>query len=130
MNVGSLTEVLEEMRKGVYDFTVNGKCSGCGCCCSDLLPLSATEVKKIHAYIRSHHIRECVNIPPTNEPVRDLTCPFRDNAKRKCTIYPIRPAICRDFQCDKQRKQIEADRQMYHEKCFVVNMREEFYPKG
>ena len=128
--IGTLEKVMEDMRNGVYDYTRDGKCSGCGNCCSRILPVSGKEVRRIREYIRKHHIEECVNRPPTAGPVQDWTCPFRDNMKRICTVYEVRPAICRDFRCDKPRKQIEADKRMYHGKYNVVDMREKFFPKG
>ena len=127
--IGTLEQVMEDMRNGVYDYTKDGECSRCGNCCSNLLPVSAKEAKRIREYVRRNHIGECVNRPPTAEPVEDWTCPFRDNMKKICTVYEVRPAICRDFRCDKPRKQIEADKRMYHGRYDVVNMRETFFPK-
>lgn len=128
--IGTMEKILADMKSGVFDYTKDGKCSQCGQCCSDLLPMSEKEVKRIQEYIRRKHIGECVNKPPTAEPVaHDFTCPFRDNLNRICTIYEVRPAICRDFRCDKPRKQIEADKRMYHGKYHVVNMRDTFFRK-
>ena len=42
----------------VSDKTQDGKCSNCGQCCSDLLPLSEKEVRAIKKYISEHHIKE------------------------------------------------------------------------
>lgn len=42
----------------ITDFTFNGKCSNCGQCCSNLLPLSDSEVKRIKQYIKKHNIKE------------------------------------------------------------------------
>ena len=128
--IGTLEKCMQDMQNGVYDYTRDGECSSCGNCCSRILPVSGKEVRRISEYIRKHHIKECVNRPPTSVPVQDWTCPFRDNMKRICTIYEVRPAICRDFRCDKPRKQIDADKRMYHGKYNVVDMREEFFPKG
>lgn len=130
MSIGTIEQVLANMGNGVYDYTQDGKCSSCGACCSNMLPVSVKECIRIRDYVQRKHIQECVNRPPTVEPVQDWTCPFRDNMRRVCTIYDVRPAICRDFRCDKPRKQIEADRKMYHEKYMVVDMRETFFPKG
>lgn len=38
------------MSEAVKDFTVCGKCSGCGSCCSDLLPVTDAEIKRILKY--------------------------------------------------------------------------------
>ena len=38
----------------IENFTCNGKCSGCGNCCTDFLPLTQAEVKRIQSYLVSH----------------------------------------------------------------------------
>lgn len=129
MSIGTLDQALADMKNGIYDYTQDGKCSSCGSCCSNMLPISAKEFVRIRDYVQRKHVQECVNRPPTVEPVQDWTCPFRDNMRRICTIYEVRPGICRDFRCDKPGKQIEADKRMYHARHAVVNMRETFFPK-
>lgn len=52
MIIGTLQQVFEDMERGVYDFTKDGKCSGCGQCCSVYLPLSSVEIKEIRRYIQ------------------------------------------------------------------------------
>lgn len=94
----------------IIDYTDDGKCSNCGSCCSDLLPLSDDEIKRIGRYVQGHRIKEQVRRYPTADPMIDFTCPFRNNDERRCEIYQVRPAICRDFQCDKPREEILADK--------------------
>lgn len=118
---------LADMESGVYDYTVDGKCSNCGSCCSNLLPVSAKEIKTIKRYIQKHGITEQRHRYPTTNPVPDMTCPFRSESERKCLIYDVRPAICRDFQCDKPRKRIQADKAMYHGRFEPHDMRETFF---
>ena len=108
----------------VTDFTVNGKCSSCGRCCSDLLPLSKNEVQTIKAYIQKHKIKEQRHNVAFGA---DLTCPFRDEANRKCLIYPIRPAICRSFMCNHTHEDIAKTKFDFHAKHDVVFMRKEFF---
>lgn len=122
-----IMEIMDEMKSGVYDFTVGGECSNCGACCSNYLPISAKEVKAIRRFIAKRGVKEQRHIIPTVEKVIDCTCPFRDNSGRRCVIYQVRPAICRDFKCDKPRKNIQADKAMYHGKYMVVDMRKEFF---
>lgn len=129
-SIGTIEQMLSDMKSGVYDFTKNGECSNCGACCSDWLPVSESEVNAIRKYVTKHGIKERRHTPPTVQPVMDLTCPFRNELKRKCDIYPVRPAICRDFRCDKPKKEIWANKRMYHGKYSVVNMRETFFGKG
>ena len=58
-----------------------------------------------------------------------MICPFRNNMEKRCEIYEVRPAICRDFRCDKPKKQIWEDRDLYQAKCRVVSMYETFFKK-
>ena len=127
--IGSIKDYISEMESGVFDFTEDGKCSNCGRCCADLLPVSNVEIDKIRRYLRKHPVKEHVHFLPTARPIFDMTCPFRNDRERRCDIYEVRPAICRDFQCDKPRKQIEADKAMYHGKYGIVSMRAVFFPK-
>lgn len=124
-----ITKTGEEMRAGVFDYTVEGRCSNCGSCCSNLLPLSNKEVKIIADYIKKHGVKEYKRRFPTAKNFSDLSCPFRDDTEKKCLIYPVRPAICREFQCDKPKNKIYADRNMFHKKYDVVMMRETFFPE-
>lgn len=125
--LGALQKVVEDMERGVYDFTQNGECSNCGQCCSRFLPMSRKEAKSIKRYIQKHKIKEQRHILPVAGAVQDWTCPFRSEAECKCLIYEARPAICRDFRCDKPAKQIKANKNMYHGKYRVVDMRREFF---
>lgn len=56
MRTGTMKDLFD--RKKTVDFTVDGKCSGCGNCCSNILPLSDVEVKRILEYIRQNGIKE------------------------------------------------------------------------
>lgn len=112
------------MKEEIVDFTIDGKCSCCGQCCSNLLPLSEAEIIRIKAYIRKHGIKEqrhnfLVGV--------DLTCPFRDEANKKCLIYSVRPAICRQFMCNRSHEDIMKARDSFHEINRVVFMRREFF---
>ena len=125
--IGSMQEIINNMKSGIYDFTVDGKCSSCGACCSNVLPLSGKEIKEIKRYVKKHRIKEQKHLAPMANNILDLTCPFRDDINRKCLIYDIRPGICRDFQCDKPAKGIQASKELYHKKHQIVDLREEFF---
>lgn len=109
--------------KKITDFTKDGKCSSCGQCCVDAIPLSEEEVHTIKAYIRKHGIKE-----QRHSLTRfDFTCPFRNEEKRTCEIYEVRPAICRAFKCNNTEDQIERDKIYFHSINKVVYMRSEFF---
>ena len=94
-----LESVLCNMKSGLYNYTKDGRCSGCGNCCSALLPVTRKEVKLIKRYVKAHCIRVEKN---GNE--ADLSCPFRDGKEKRCTVYAVRPQICRVFRCDRLEK--------------------------
>lgn len=112
------------MKYKCTDFTVDDKCSGCGACCTDLLPLSDAEVRRIKSYVKNHNIKEQRH---TILVETDLTCPFRDDVNQKCLIYSIRPAICRSFVCNKKPDENTMVRDNLHKINRVVCMRNEFF---
>ena len=126
--------VLESVKKGmddnIYNFTVNGKCSQCGACCSDLLPMSEKEIREILRLIKKNGITECKHLLPTANPCMDMTCPFLDTDKKseKCRIYPVRPAICRQFICDSQ-KSAKHNRELLKQTRRIVDVRREFFDR-
>lgn len=84
----------EQLSTTCCNFTVNGECSNCGSCCGNILPLSDKEVKRIKTYVKKHRIKAYNNIPNImNQQLVDMTCPFRDNDKKICTIYDARPWV-------------------------------------
>lgn len=128
--IGTLQQVYEDMEHGVYDFTKDGKCSGCGQCCSSILPLSSSEIKEIKRYIKKHHIKEQKHmIAPTKEPLLDMTCPFLDTSKEKekCTIYSVRPKICRCFICNQPPSKIRDNKEQFWRTRKPCDMRETFF---
>ena len=118
----------ESAQSGITDFTRNGECTNCGACCSNNLPMTEEEVKAIRRYVRRNHIQEQKNYPVVLAgPVLDLTCPFRDNQTRTCVIYAVRPAICRDFRCNKPPLEMSAAVASYRERLRDVNVRQTFF---
>lgn len=84
------------------DLTDNGICTQCGECCTNLLPISDSDIRRIRHYIKRHGIRPINHIPVLIQgPTLDMVCPFLDDKKpdHKCLIYPVRPTICRHFTC-------------------------------
>lgn len=127
MTVGTLEQIRKDMEHGVYDFTVNGECSQCGACCSNLLPVSSKEVKEIHRYVKKHHIQEQKTLIPMLGIALDLTCPFRSETEKKCLIYSVRPQICRSFRCDYPRRHIQMNKEVLRKRYQMIDMRKEFY---
>ena len=79
----------------------NKECNQCGKCCANVLMLSPKEIATIKSYIEKN------NIPIINHNTIFMKedaniCPFlekEDNGSTKCNIYPVRPSICRSYNC-------------------------------
>lgn len=127
--IGIIEEVIRDMEHGIYDFTIDGKCSGCGQCCSNLLPLSTKEIKEIRRYMKKHHIKEQKHILPTVKMMFDMTCPFLvdSKGKDKCSIYPVRPHICRCFICSQPPSKVQENKERFWKTRKICDMRETFF---
>lgn len=101
------------------DNTKNGKCSNCGECCANRLPLSDEEVARIKAYIHDNGIGQQKGAPHT--------CPFRDHENGRCAIYRVRPTICRVYMCNATIDDIKKLRPDLSALNKIVNMRDEFF---
>lgn len=108
----------------ITNFTCNGKCSNCGECCGDILPLSKKDIKEIDKYLKTHDIKPT---PKKIFAILDNTCPFRDNEKKICKIYEVRPDICKYFKCDRTPKEAIRFRNLYNEERLSRSMREVFF---
>lgn len=106
--------------------TCNGKCSNCGECCSDILPIDQTEIKRIKKFIQKNDIKESKHLSMLDTRL-DLTCPFRDNENKKCLIYEVRPDICRCFICSKLMPDIEHDKALFYSQKTTQSMRNVFF---
>ena len=73
-----------------YNIPPHTRCINCGECCG-LFPISASDYRRIKDYIEQHpEVREVVQ--GEHKP---LECVFRDNKNKRCSIYPVRPMVCR-----------------------------------
>lgn len=83
----------------LIDNTINGECSGCGQCCTNILTLSDKEIHKIKSYIGKNKIKPINHCNLLSMEYSNI-CPFLNEEKR-CNIYSVRPEICRRFVCSK-----------------------------
>ena len=126
--ISFLESVQRGMEDNIFNFTKDGKCSGCGNCCSNLLPMNQKEVDTIHRYIKKHDIKECKHLLPLATVAFDMTCPFldTDKSKEKCRIYSVRPEICRRFICDNEQR-AKHNRTLLRQSRSIIDVRGEFY---
>lgn len=125
--IGTVGDVLNS---SPTDLTRKGKCTGCGECCSNILPLSDAEIKRIKEYVKLNNVKEQSHfiIGMATKPKMDLSCPFmKASGDKRCVIYDIRPAICRDYVCNKSSKDMSEE--LLKEKRKPVFMRETFFGK-
>ena len=115
----------------ITDFTNNGECSQCGNCCGNLLTLTQDEIDKIHKYVKKHRIKQHVINAPLQNPTMDLTCPFLNMDKKveRCNIYPVRPYICKRFNCHETNGISYTDEDIKFAKTerFNIDMRRTFF---
>lgn len=86
----------------------NPNCSNCNQCCSIGTPLSESDYKRIKKYITKDKqgkiaMREAkARLDKyTKKGIVYLLCPFSNN-NRRCSIYKVRPEICKEFHCDSE----------------------------
>lgn len=115
----TVEEILKTIINGtgkIIDNSFLGKCSKCGECCTNFLPISQKEVDIIQKYVINNKIR-----PQTHILVMQnrLTCPYYDG--KRCLIYEVRPLICKEFYCYK-RPDAEMGEKFAKDKYVTVNM--------
>jgi hypothetical protein len=107
MKTGKFEDVRRDYRT-VNNYCIDGNCSRCGECCSDFIPLLDNELRIIKEYVKKHGVTAYKN--RAVYAYIDITCPFYDAGKKECRIYPVRPSICRTFQCDKSFVELMRDK--------------------
>ena len=113
-------EAFDPNRKEIYVATdKDGNCSKCGACCTCLLPVSPGELRNIKTYVARNNIKPSFH-GIVNAHNIDMVCPFQTAAG--CTIYPVRPAICKSFKCNMGEEKISQNRKWFHDRYETVNM--------
>lgn len=82
----------------VVDKSNCGRCSMCGECCSDIIPLTADEVLRLRRFVRENQYVANTKVKLGMSVLYDMTCPFL-NSENKCDVYDIRPDVCKLFRC-------------------------------
>lgn len=130
MTQGTFDEMINTYKQGVYNFTDNGKCIECGSCCSRYLAMTNKEINTIRKYIEKNKIEQqkhSLNVLAGR--YFDATCPFLDDTKpnHKCSIYPVRPEICREFKCDCWQQEITHKSKLFNGNYRAVDVTELFF---
>lgn len=104
----------------VKDSTVDGKCSNCGECCTEFVPLTKSEYKNIKEYLKRHP--EITNEQHITPEGLHVLCPFRDRENKRCKIYEVRPFVCRRFICNLPMNQLEKNKLFGLQRAYYNNM--------
>jgi Fe-S-cluster containining protein len=115
----NIKEIIEHVVKNdikITDNSCSGKCSKCGECCTNLLPVTQAEIDMIQRFVIKNKIRPQKHVLIMQN---RLTCPYYDG--KKCLIYEVRPLICREFYCYKKPSE-ELGEKIMKEKFITVDM--------
>lgn len=125
----SFSEWISSMDGTITNYTENGKCSRCGACCNRILLCKSSEIYRIAKYIKHKHIQRAKKNRPDSSNYIDMTCPFYDEIMRKCVIYPVRPEVCRKFDCSLGANRIRSNicHMMKNTHSYDVDMSATFY---
>ncbi len=115
----SLGEIAKNVIEGnvkITDNSICGKCSKCGECCTNILPVTQKEIDIVQKYVIDN------NIKPQKQMLvmqNRLTCPYYNG--NKCLIYEVRPLICKEFYCYK-KPSLEMANKFSKDKYITVDM--------
>lgn len=114
--IKEIVDIIINGKARITDNSICGKCSKCGECCTNLLPISQKELEQMQEYVIKNEIR-----PQTQMLVMQnrLTCPYYNG--KKCLIYEVRPLICKEFYCYK-KPDIETSKKFANDEYITVDM--------
>ena len=98
---------LNQLQK-LYKFLPETKCDNCGKCCnlteeekqddySVMIPLYLIEYLNLLQYIMKYYTTEKINECLSLREFQLEKCPFRDWENGFCSVYEVRPFICRSY---------------------------------
>lgn len=95
----------------------NPNCNNCTDCCGMLSIISEQEFKKIKKQLKTPQWRSQYQGAKSRfiernkkKDVVDLRCPFQHSGR--CTIYTLRPTVCREFHCSPSLNKWDTDKFM------------------
>jgi Fe-S-cluster containining protein len=114
--IPEIIDAIVKQNTKIVDNSICGKCSCCGECCTNFLPICQKELENIQEYVIKSNIK-----PQTQVLVMQnrLSCPYYNG--KKCLIYEVRPLICKEFYCYK-KPTIETGKKFQKEEYITVDM--------
>lgn len=121
MRKTSMVDFIKSEKTATVIDMKNPRCNNCNDCCSMGTPLSTDEYNQIRKFFRTkqgniiyaeavHRIKK-----HTTKDTIYWLCPL-STSTRKCSIYSLRPAICKDFHCSPSLVKIGYDKKEYGDK--------------
>lgn len=115
--------------KKIVDYK-NPSCNNCVDCCGGLSVISQEEYKKLLKLLKTPQWKSQFQgaksrLKKRNEVSKDtldLRCPFQHNGR--CTIYSIRPQVCREFHCSPSLNKWDLDKfiKEYPDHVTILNL--------
>lgn len=105
MAIKNLEGYLGSLKDEVVDLK-NPNCKNCNECCTITASVSKTELKAMKRYITRHKdIKKLINknIEGMVGLGASMYCPFSDRETKKCLVYKVRPEVCKEFHCSKEK---------------------------
>lgn len=96
--------------------TCNHKCSCCGECCTSMIPITKKELMIIKKYVKDNNIKGNYLSTESGQNLYAF-CPFLNKETHKCNIYAVRPYVCRNFKCDKNKETLIKERNDYSQRA-------------
>jgi len=107
----------EDFGPNAKDFTCKGECSRCGNCCVPFIPITLEERNTIQEYIKENDIKP--HFPKPDNGNIFLNCVFHDRENNCCTIYPVRPEVCKAFKCNLEPNILGRNREYYDKRADI-----------
>lgn len=90
-----------------------------------ILPITKEDIAVIKEYIKTNNIKPYYHGVKGADDIIDEICPFLNSAK-KCSIYEVRPLICRFFKCNRKRIPVRQQNFFAKQKFSYTNLWAEF----
>lgn len=105
MAIKNFEGYLDSFKGEVVDMK-NPDCKNCNECCTITASVSKAELKAMKRYVSRHKdVKRLINKNVENMVSLgvNMYCPFSDKETKKCLVYPVRPEVCKEFHCAKEK---------------------------
>ena len=98
-----ISEIKGAWNKKCIDYSdENGNCNGCSECCNVFVPITKKELKLLKRLLTKKVLKRYAK-STMNDSI-NCKCPF--STDDGCSIYNLRPSICKNYHCKKELSKI------------------------